>query len=674
MLRTAPHPATLHPEPSLTWPGVRIARIEPLTRTRAIRGPFDYRLGDNHAEIAVGSLLRVPFGRSKTVGVVVELAGSSSVDPARLFEPEATLPDRVPSDLVALALWMAREYCSTPSRALSLVLAPGATRRVRARKPRVADPGPPVASTDAVAPALTHDQQLALDGLLAALQQEDRSLPMLLHGVTGSGKTEVYLQAVERALAAGRTAIVLVPEIALTPQTVRRFRARFGEIVAVLHSGLRPSERHDEWSRLHAGQARVCVGPRSAVFAPLADIGLIVIDEEHEGSYKHEGDPRYDARTVAARRAADHGALLVLGTATPRPETVHRAQRLRLSERIDSRPLPPVALLDMRGQNHPLHPQTRTALADLRRDEGKAIVLLNRRGWSGFLSCRSCGFVWMCPNCEVALVLHRSGLLACHHCGHRTKAPGRCPKCRSSTVARHGAGTERLEHELRVALGDERFEIVRLDADEASADGRAQALERFAAASAGVLVGTQMVAKGHDFPDVTLGIVLDADQTLRFPDFRAEERTFALITQLAGRAGRGERGGHVLVQTLAPEARAIRYAAQHDADGFLGDELERRRALEYPPYTSLIRVVCASSDPSHAQAAGSWLRARIEPPEATVLGPAPLFALRGRARRQLLVKAHDRGAAVEAVGAAVDDLAHTREARAVSVSVDVDPV
>ncbi len=651
-----------------------IARVEPLTRTRAIRGPFDYRLGEEHAAVEVGSLLRVPFGRSRAVGVVVELAGDSSLEPERLVAPEAVLPDAVPPDLVSLALWMAREYCSTPARALGLVLAPGATRRVRPRAAKgrreSSNGGPPAKE----GPTLSAAQRHALDRVLGALEGGSRREPLLLHGVTGSGKTEIYLRAVETVLAAGKGAIVLVPEIALTPQAVRRFRERFHDRVAVLHSGLRPSQRHDEWSRLARGHARVCVGPRSAIFAPLRRIGLVVVDEEHEGSYKHEGDPRYDARAVAARRAADHDALLLLGSATPRPETAHRSLRLELPERIDSRPLPSVTLLDMRGHDRPLHPETRAALAALRRSGGKAIVLLNRRGWSSFLSCRSCGWVWMCPNCEVALVLHRSGALACHHCGHQVRAPRHCARCGSSTVARHGAGTERLEHELGEALGDEHFEIVRLDADAATADGRERALQRFAAARSGVLVGTQMVAKGHDFPDVTLGVVLDADQTLRFPDFRAEERTFALITQLAGRAGRGERGGRVLVQTLAPHARAIRYASGHDSDGFLADELERRRALEYPPFSSLIRVVAAAVDPAAAHKAAAWLRERIEPPEATVLGPASLFAIRGRARRQMLIKAHDRAAAIVTVGAAVEEFSRTRHRRDVSVSVDVDPV
>ena len=353
-----------------------------------------------------------------------------------------------------------------------------------------------------IAPPLTEAQQQAVAPMLAALAHR-RQESFLLHGVTGSGKTEVYLRAVQAALDAGRTAIVLVPEIALTPQVLGRFEARFGEVVAVLHSALSLGERHDEWARLRSGEARVCVGPRSAVFAPLVDVGLIIVDEEHESSYKHEGDPRYDARTVAEQRAHQHGAVLVFGSATPRPESMVSMRRLRLPERVDRRPLPAVRVLDMCGCHQPLHPDTRMALADLRRHGGKAILLLNRRGWSNFLSCRGCGHVWLCPNCEVALVLHRHGsFVACHHCGHRERVPDRCGSCGSVSVARHGAGTERIEHELRDALGEDGFPVFRLDADSAGLDARAKTLQRFGAASSGVLVGTQMVAKGHDFPDV----------------------------------------------------------------------------------------------------------------------------------------------------------------------------
>ncbi len=718
-----------------------IARVEPLTLTRAVRGPFDYRLGSDHGGVRVGSLLRVPFGAQRPLGVVVALAEHSDVPQDRLLEPVAVLPAALPADLVALASWMAREYCSTPARALGLLLPPGAANGANQKRVLVAELTPAglaalhddtlltarqrdtierlrhegqsrvaelgagmarrlerrglvsvglrtelrrparhqIGAASALGrPSLTAEQERALSPILKALVGGEGRF--LLQGVTGSGKTEVYLQAVEAVLAAGRSAIVLVPEIALTPQALNRFEARFGEVVAVLHSGLGAGARADEWRRLAMGDARVCVGPRSAVFAPLSNIGLIVIDEEHEGSYKNEGDPRYDARLVAERRAGDHGAVLVVGSATPRPESAHSLPRLRLSTRIDGRPLPPVEILDMRGHHHPLHPQTRLALADVRHQGGKAILLLNRRGWSNFLSCRSCGRVWMCPNCEVALVLHRSAkLVACHHCGHRERVPHRCPACASVAVARHGAGTERIEHELREALGDERFPVFRLDSDSSGLARRAEILERFQAAPAGLLVGTQMVAKGHDFPDVSLGVVLDADQTLRFPDFRAEERTFALVTQLAGRAGRGDMTrppGQVLVQTLAPEARSIVLAAHHDSDGFLEGELVRRRALGYPPFTSLIRIVCSATEAADAASAAGALRERIVdliPPTPNVLGPAPLFALRGRARRQLVVKAGDRAAAIGAVGAAVDELARSRAGKDVNISVDVDP-
>ena len=376
----------------------------------------------------------------------------------------------------------------------------------------------------------------------------------------------------------------------------------------------------------------------------------------------------------AQRRAEQHCAVLLAGSATPRPESVVTLTRLRLAHRIDRRPLPPVDVLDMRGVHHPLHPRTRMALADVRVAGTKAIVLLNRRGWSNFLSCRGCGHVWMCPNCEVALVLHRAqGSLACHHCGHRRGAPRRCEECGSVAVARHGTGTESVEQELREAFGDG-LPVFRLDADAAAGKGRlAQTLARFEAAPAGVLVGTQMVAKGHDFADVALGVVLDADQTLRFPDFRAEERTFALVTQLAGRVGRGQDGGRVLVQTLAPDARSIALAARHDADGFVGQELGRRQALGYPPYGTLIRIVCASPDPADALSVATRLYALIPPADATVLGPAPLFRLRGRSRSQLVIKCRDRLATLRAVGAAVDACAGDAVRRGVSVSVDPDP-
>jgi primosomal protein N' (replication factor Y) len=418
------------------------------------------------------------------------------------------------------------------------------------------------------------------------------------------------------------------------------------------------------------------------VFAPIDRLGLIVVDEEHDASYKHEGDPRYDARHVAERRAHDAGAVLLAGSATPRPESHRRLRRLLMPDRADGSPLPAVELLDMRTAGHALHPATTEALAALRRDRDKAIVLLNRRGWSNFLSCRACGHVWQCPECDVALVLHRADrYLACHHCGHRAPVPDVCGVCGSQSVARHGIGTERLEHELGEALGDADFPIFRLDADVAEAKGRAAAiLSGFERAETGILLGTQMVAKGHDFDGVTLGVVLDADATLRFPDFRAEERTFALVAQLAGRTGRGpaepgrpRRRGRVLVQTLAPEASCLAFAARHDSDGFVADELVRREALRYPPFGDLIRIVCSSLADGAALAAATAIRERLAVPGAIALGPAPLFRLRGRERAQVVVKTSDRQAAIAAVGATVAAVAADRAHADAAFSVDVDP-
>jgi primosomal protein N' (replication factor Y) (superfamily II helicase) len=729
-----------------------IAKVEPLTTARSLRGPFDYALPDRFPEVGVGSLLVVPFGRRRVLGVVVKLADSSELPPERLAEPIEAREAGAPPELVKLGLWVAREYCSTPSRGLELALPPGAGTAGRGVGPRIelraritplgisavgngarlgarqraalellsegagelsarelasgaaADRAtlrrlearglvalaetelrrrPDVRSVGAPARPvrLNPAQERALRTIVTGLDAEPRSL--LLHGVTGSGKTEVYLAAVGSALERGRGAIVLVPEIGLTPQTLGRFRARFGERVAVLHSRLGAGERRDEWERLRAGDARVCVGPRSAVFAPIAGLGLIVIDEEHDPSYKQEGDPRYDARAVARRRAGETGATLVAGSATPRPESWRTLERLALPDRADGRSLPEVEVLDMRhsadglgARAGPLHPRTREELARVARAGAKAIVMLNRRGWAPHLACRSCGRAWTCPNCDVSLVVHRaSETLRCHHCGHGEPTPQACVGCGSVTLARAGAGTERIEAELRALV--EPLPVLRLDSDSAvGSAAHAEILGRFDDADAGILVGTQMVAKGHDFPEVVLSVMVDADASLRFPDLRAEERTFALVSQLAGRSGRGERGGRVLVQTLAPDAPAIRHAAAHDAAGFLDGELDRRRALGYPPFGHLVRIELTAPEAAVAARAAARVAARLAPalPEdARLLGPAPRFRLRDRHRRQLLVKARERTPAVAAVRDAVEALARGGDLRGAALAVDVDP-
>jgi primosomal protein N' (replication factor Y) len=726
-----------------------ILRVEPLTTARALRGPFDYRRPAAMEEVGVGSVVRIPFGPRRILGVVVEVAEASELPPERLAEPLEALEAGATPELVRLGLWVAREYCSTPSRGLQLVLPPGTGaggRPVRSKTELKAEilpagegalaggerlgakqravlealragemsagelataigsdrqtlrrlerrgligtrstavrrvPGEPGLSGTAARPQLLPEQGRAAESIVAALDgAAGAPRQLLLHGVTGSGKTEVYLAAVEAALARGRGAIVLVPEIGLAPQAVARFRARLGDRFAVLHSALSQGERYDEWRRLRNGEASVCVGPRSAVFAPVRDLGLIVIDEEHDPSYKQEGDPTYDARAVARKRAEDCRAVLVAGTATPRPESWLELPRLELPRRVDGRRMPPVHLVDMREadpRSGPVHAETWEALEAVRASGRKAIVMINRRGFAPWLTCRSCGHHWSCPNCDVSLIVHRhSGRLVCHHCAHAEPQPRACHECGSTTLSRAGAGTERIEALLAERLAP--MPVMRLDSDTAAGRGaHARILARFDEAPSAVLVGTQMVAKGHDFPEVTLSAILDADATLRFPDFRAEERTFAMVSQLAGRSGRGEAGGEVIVQTLAPSAASIEHASRHDSAGFLEAELGRRRALRYPPFSHLLRINLSSEvegklDDASAAVAGELRQAL--PQSSELLGPAPMFRVRNRHRRRILIKAEDRAETITAVREVVEHRAADRSLKDVAIGVDVDP-
>ena len=523
-----------------------IAKVEPLTTARALRGPFDYLLPAEMSGVGVGSVVRVPFGRRRTLGVVVGLAETSELPPERLAEPLEALEAGVPAELVRLALWVAREYCSTPSRGLRLVLPADPGVRKRRSRPRVEHPE--IGESAATPPALLPEQERAVERVVAALDGEAGApRQLLLHGVTGSGKTEVYLAAVEAALARGRGAIVLVPEIGLAPQAVARFQARLGDRIAVLHSALTKGQRYDEWRRLRDGEARVCVGPRSAVFAPVGELGLIVIDEEHDASYKQEGDPCYDARTVARRRAAESGATLLAGTATPRPESWLELPRVELPRRVDGRPMPPVEVLDMRGadpRSGALHADTWAGLEQVRRSGAKAIVMVNRRGFAPWLTCRSCGRHWGCPACDVSLIVHRhAGRLVCHHCAHAEPLPHSCPDCDSTTLSRAGAGTEQIEALLAERLDP--MPVFRLDSDVAAGRGaHARILAAFdEAPRAASWSAPRWSPRATTSREVTLSAIVDADATLRFPDFRAGERTFAMVAQLAGRSGRGEAGG-----------------------------------------------------------------------------------------------------------------------------------
>ena len=636
----------------------RYASVYPLVTARALAREFTYEVPDG---VGPGAVVEVRFGNARRRGVVteVDVPPPEGIDAA----PVERVVEALPPALVELALWVADYYGSTPGRALALV-AP-VQRKARGERPQPAERD--ALAGEAEPDTLSSSQRAALERIVTALDKGE-SANLLLHGATGSGKTEVYLQACAAALERGRGAIVLVPEIALTPQALGRFRTRFGERIAVLHSALTEAERRDERGRIARGEAPIVVGARSAVFAPVPRLGVICIDEEHDASYKQESDPRYDARTVAAKRAALERAVAVFGSATPRPESWGSVERLELGGRL-SGPLPPVRVVDLRREaGYPLSAPLLTELGAIAENGGKAILLLNRRGVAPALHCRACGTTLRCQNCDVALVLHGDRHLRCHHCGYAEREPETCPACGSTELARLGAGTQRLERELEAKVPE--LERIRLDADAVERPGAlAAALTRFAAADRVVLVGTQMVAKGHHFSGVALAAVVDADTGLGLPDFRAEERTFQLLTQLAGRSGR-DAPGRVLVQTFQPDSRAIELAARHDVPRFLAGELERRRELGYPPFRHLVRIVVSGPDPDAALQALAELKEGLA---GDLLGPAPLLRLRGKFRAQLVAKTeHPRRLATQA-GRLLSSAAPAMRRAGLSAVVDVDP-
>ncbi|HEY6030978.1 MAG TPA: primosomal protein N' [Gaiellaceae bacterium] len=636
----------------------RLASVYPLVTARALAKLFTYEVEPG---VGKGAVVSIPFGRGRQRGVVVEVGGSAPAGVAPV--PVGEVLDELPPALVDLALWVADYYGSTPARALALVAPPK-----RQRRKEQAPPAERQSLGGEAEPArLSDTQQRAVARIVESMGSGGGHF--LLAGATGSGKTEVYLQACAAALDRGLGAIVLVPEIALAPQTVGRVRARFGERVAILYSGLSEAERRDERARIASGEAPIVVGARSAVFAPVPRLGLVCVDEEHDQSYKQESDPRYDARTVAAKRAALEGAVAVYGSATPRPESWATLERLELGGRILG-DLPPVRVVDMRREaGYPLSAPLLEELGAVSASGGKAILLLNRRGVAPALHCRACGATRRCPNCDVALVLHGEGALHCHHCGHREPAPELCPECGSAELARLGAGTQKLERELRERFPE--LALVRLDADTtAKPEALAVALRRFADTDRAVLLGTQMVAKGHHFAGVALAAVVDADTGLALPDFRAEERTFQLITQLAGRSGR-DAPGRVVVQTFQPDARPIALAANHDVERFLAGELERRRALGYPPFRHLVRIVASGPEATAPLKALEELRDAL--PAAELLGPAPLLRLRGRHRAQLVAKTEQPRAVAAQAARLLSAAAPAMRRAGLTVVVDVDP-
>jgi primosomal protein N' (replication factor Y) len=536
---------------------------------------------------------------------------------------------------------------------------------------------------------LNAEQLIALKEIAQAMDSPENARPILLHGVTGSGKTEIYLQAIRAALERGRSAIVLVPEISLTPQTVERFKGRFAEAqdaVAVLHSHLSEGERHDEWHKIHSGRARIVIGPRSAVFAPLKNLGLIVVDEEHENTYKQEEAPRYHARDVAVVRARIEKCVVALGSATPSLESYHNAVRGKyrlatLTQRIDEKQMPPMRIVDLRQERRKEKPiailseRLRAAIADRLEKGEQTILFLNRRGFSTSLLCSNCGEARNCPNCSVALTFHRHiARLSCHLCGHTAAVPKKCPACGKDALIYAGFGTEKVES--TVAHIFPKATVRRMDADSMTRkEAYRETLRSFRTGKIDILVGTQMIAKGLHFPNVTLVGIINADLALHLPDFRAGERTFQLLTQVAGRAGRGEMPGEVFVQTYTPFSPSIQFARHHDFAGYFQQELEFRERCDFPPFKHAILITVRSAHEGRAKLSAETLRRRLKEalPEEFILGdatPAPLEKLQGQFRFHILIRGEAIMRLNRLVRETLDKLPFPED---VTVAVDVDP-
>ncbi|MDW4436484.1 primosomal protein N' [Staphylococcus saprophyticus] len=534
---------------------------------------------------------------------------------------------------------------------------------------------------------LTSDQQRAFEAISEKIHAHEQCT-YLLHGVTGSGKTEVYLQTIEEVLNLNRQAMMLVPEIALTLQMVLRFKRRFGDEVAVLHSGLSKGERYDEWQKIRDGKARVSVGARSSVFAPFKNLGMIIIDEEHESSYKQEDYPRYHARDIAQWRSEYHQCPLILGSATPSLESFARAEKgvyelLSLPNRVNQQALPEVEIVDMReelnsGNRSMFSNQLRDAIQQRLDNQEQIVLFLNRRGYASFMLCRDCGHVPQCPNCDISLTYHKStDQLKCHYCGHQEVPPNQCPNCESEHIRQMGTGTQRVEELLQEAFQEAR--IIRMDVDTTSRKGaHEKLLNDFGSGKGDILLGTQMIAKGLDFPNITLVGVLNADTMLNLPDFRASERTYQLLTQVAGRAGRHEKEGQVLIQTYNPDHYAIKDVQENDYTAFFQKEMNYRKIGKYPPYFFLINFTIAHKEMKKVMEASKHIHKILLQhltDKALVLGPSPaaLSRINNEYRFQILVK-YKREPALHEALKYLDDYYHDQYLKEkLSLKIDIAP-
>ena len=667
-------------------------RFADIVINRPVERPFTYAIPENlKGLVKVGSSVEVSFGPKNVTGYVVRLFSKSNI---KTLKPIVRVLDMVPlidESMLGLTKWISEYYYSSWGEAISAA-APAVlkrsikgTRRKRKKEPEEETEVEFIDGSDKhLNPTI--EQKHALDSIKRCLDEKKHKV-FLLHGVTGSGKTEVYLQSIAHALEDGYSSIVLVPEISLTPQTVARFRARFGDKIAVLHSRLLGSRRASEWMRISSGQARIVVGARSAIFAPVKNLGLVVVDEEHETSYKQEDVPRYNAREVAIKRAEIRGAVVILGSATPSLESFYAARQgryelIELSERIDSRLLPDVEIVDMReeltmAKRLPILSRKLKIWIDKDIAEGKQVILfLNRRGFSTFISCRSCGHVLTCKRCNVSLTYHfHIRKLSCHHCNYKIPPPDLCPECSSSYVRFWGIGTEKVESEIHRLFPKAR--IARMDTDAMHKRGtHEKVLIKFKDHKIDILIGTQMIAKGLDFPKVTLVGVVSADTALNLPDFRSGERTFGLLTQVAGRAGRGDLGGRVIIQTYTPGHYAIQAAKNHDYNSFFGKELSFRKELNLPPFCHMVALTLRGRREENVIKAAQSLRQRLEKENQSekikILGPAPapVSRVRGTYRWNIFLKSDK----IEYSNYLLKKiLAGRRREKGAMVTVDVDP-
>ncbi len=619
------------------------------------------------------------------------------LSPAEAETLRQRLQQRAPNQAAVLGLLQQQSAWELPALETQLPGARAAVKRLEQRaavevtqSEKMRSVAPLAPASQPPLPVLNEAQQHALQHIEAKLSTPD-GRPILLHGVTGSGKTEVYMRAIDTVLRQGKTALVLVPEISLTAQAVERFAARFASHIAVLHSGLSAGERFDEWRRLAQGQAHIAIGARSAVFAPLPRLGLIVVDEEHDTSYKQEETPRYNARDVAIVRAQHHQAVVVLGSATPALETFHHTTSgkyclLSLPYRVEDKPLPHITLVDQRLHATPnervISTPLRHAIAARLQRQEQCLILINRRGFASYLQCRDCGVVPSCANCSVSLTYHRRGhALKCHYCDFSQPAPTICPVCHGTVLKCLGLGTQQVEDVLQTLFPEAR--LGRMDRD--TTRGKAAHQRILRAVGSGdidVLIGTQMIAKGHDYPNITLVGVISADGALAIPDFRAPERLFQLLTQVAGRAGRGETPGEVLIQTSRPDHDSIRLAQQHDFLGFFHHEIQRRQAVLYPPYARLAKLLLESTKEERVQEASQWIASVLQrhipdQQQIMLLGPAeaPVAKMHQRYRWHILLKAVSSRSLHRCLDAALAEAKQDKDhLQGVRISIDVDPV